>query len=257
MGVCKSGRDARELRAAIGVSRERLEAGYEFLLEHPPLGLAVQRHGEELSLVTAPESASSIERHLGTPRPVALSTAATEVLAIVAHRQPNARAGIELVRGSASDSALDTLLQRGLVAHNQHHLLVTTQGFLDCAGLRDLADLPPVRDEEGRRLTTGQLTDGLQKQWQGHIGLGFDARESSLNEQVSWPPQRRTAYLLQPHVRRPCSEDRAVWPSASDVDELLQVPGRSGPIQSLWDDLTRLKSQLDRAQRADATLHVL
>jgi len=86
----------RELRAAIALSRERLEAAYEFLLQHPPIGLSVQRHGEEFSLVTAPEVASSIERHLGNPRPVSLSRAALEVLAVVAYRQPIARAGIEV-----------------------------------------------------------------------------------------------------------------------------------------------------------------
>jgi hypothetical protein len=51
----------KELRGAIGLSRERLETAYEFLLEHPPLGPAVQRHGEEFSLVTAPEVGASID----------------------------------------------------------------------------------------------------------------------------------------------------------------------------------------------------
>jgi chromosome segregation and condensation protein ScpB len=55
--------------------------------------------------------------------------------------------GIELIRGSASDSALDTLLQRGLIAHNQHRLFVTTRAFLELLGLRDLADLPPLAGE--------------------------------------------------------------------------------------------------------------
>jgi DNA-directed RNA polymerase specialized sigma24 family protein len=64
---------------------------------------------------------------LGNPRPVSLSRSALEVLAIVAYRQPIARSGIEHIRGSSSDSALDTLLQRGLVVHNEHHLLVTTR----------------------------------------------------------------------------------------------------------------------------------
>ena len=138
----------KELRAAIGLSRERLEDAYRYLLEQPPLGLSVQRHAEEFSLVTAPEVAPSIERHLGNPRPVALSRAALEVLAIIAYRQPIARAGIELIRGSASDSALDTLVQRGMVEHNQHHLLVTTRAFLELASLRDLADLPPLLGAE-------------------------------------------------------------------------------------------------------------
>jgi segregation and condensation protein B len=66
------------------------------------------------------------------------------VLAIVAYLQPVARSGIELIRGSGSDGALDTLLQRGLVQHTPHHLLVTTRAFLDLMGLRDLADLPPL-----------------------------------------------------------------------------------------------------------------
>jgi segregation and condensation protein B len=137
---------SKELRGAICLSRERLESAYEFLLEHPPLGLAVQRHGEEFSLVTAPEVSSSIERHLGRPRPVVLSRAALEVLAIVAYRQSIARAGIELIRGSASDSAIDTLLERGLIERKAHQLVVTTRAFLDHAGLRDLADLPPLNE---------------------------------------------------------------------------------------------------------------
>jgi chromosome segregation and condensation protein ScpB len=51
----------------------------------------------------------------------------------------------------ASDSALDTLLERGLIAHNQHHLFVTTRGFLDYVGLRDLGDLPPLGASTGVR----------------------------------------------------------------------------------------------------------
>ena len=148
MGVlwasASQGVTVKELRAAIGLSRERLEDAYSYLLEHPPLGLAVRRHADELALVTVAEVAPSIERHLGNPRPVALSKAAVEVLAIVAYRQPITRAGVELIRGSASDSALDSLLQRQLVAHNQHHLLVTTHAFLDLFGFSDLAALPPL-----------------------------------------------------------------------------------------------------------------
>jgi segregation and condensation protein B len=150
--AASQGLTVKELRAAIGLSRERLEAAYAFLLEQPPLGLAVQRHGDEFKLVTASEVGASVERHLNKPREVALSRAALEVLAIVAYRQPVARAGIELIRGSASESALDTLLQRGLVAHNTHHLLVTTRNFLQYAGLRDLVDLPPLGGADGEEL---------------------------------------------------------------------------------------------------------
>ena len=79
-----------------------------------------------------------------------LSRAALEVLAIVAYRQPIARASVELI----CDSALDTLLDRDLIEHNRHHLLVTTREFLEFAGLRDLADLAPLSgpDHDPERL---------------------------------------------------------------------------------------------------------
>ena len=64
------------------------------------------------------------------------------MLAIVAYRQPIARSGIEHIRGSASDSAIATLLERGLIAHNPHHLFVTSRPFLEFVGLSDLGDLP-------------------------------------------------------------------------------------------------------------------
>ena len=73
------GLSVKEVRAAAGLSRERFEDAYLYLAENPPLGLAVQRHGDELRLVTAPEVCSSVERHLNHPRAVALSNAALEV----------------------------------------------------------------------------------------------------------------------------------------------------------------------------------
>jgi segregation and condensation protein B len=76
--------------------------------------------------------------------PVALSSAAQQVLAIVAYRQPVSQAGIESVRGTSSDSALGTLLQRRLIALDNNRLFVTTADFLDYLGLQDLDDLPPL-----------------------------------------------------------------------------------------------------------------
>jgi segregation and condensation protein B len=146
--TARQGATVKELRGATGMTRERLETAYEYLLENPPLGLAVQRQGDELFLVTAPEVGAAVERHLDHPRPVALSRPALEVLAIVAYKQPIARAGIEFIRGSNSDSALETLVMRGLVAVDEARLFSTTRAFLDFAGLRDLADLPPLEDSD-------------------------------------------------------------------------------------------------------------
>jgi segregation and condensation protein B len=158
-GTASQGATVKELRAVSGMTRERLEAAYEYLLAHPPLGLVVQCHRDEFFLVSAPEVGRTIERHLGNPRPVPLSKAASEVLAIVAYKQPITRAGIDRIRGTDSDSALDTLLVRGLVAFNDHRLLVTTRAFLDLACLRDLADLPQFEDPEQGAIDPGFLAD--------------------------------------------------------------------------------------------------
>ncbi len=45
-----------------------------------------------------------------------------------------------------STGAIATLLERGLIAHNAHHLFMTTQACLDFIAFRDLADLPPLGD---------------------------------------------------------------------------------------------------------------
>jgi hypothetical protein len=91
-----------------------------------------------------------------------VSRAALEVLAIVAYRQPIARSGIEHIRGSASDSAIVTLLERGLIAHNPHHLFVTTREFLDYAGLRDLAAAPERRAAPGHSAPPTPAADPSQ-----------------------------------------------------------------------------------------------
>jgi segregation and condensation protein B len=69
-------------------------------------------------------------------------------LTIVAYRQPVSQAGIESVRGTSSDSAIGTLLQRQLIALDDHRLFSTTPAFLKYLGLRDLADLPPLPELE-------------------------------------------------------------------------------------------------------------
>ncbi|MBV9171942.1 MAG: hypothetical protein JOZ81_17855 [Chloroflexi bacterium] len=41
----------------------------------------------------------------------------------------------------ASDSAIAALLERGPIAHTPHHVFVTTLGFPDRVGLRELTDI--------------------------------------------------------------------------------------------------------------------
>jgi segregation and condensation protein B len=138
---------ARVLEAPV----KQVEQICEFLERHPPPGLALQQDSGQLQLVTAPSSAAPVERYLGAPPPVRLSRAALEALSIIAYRQPVTRADIDTIRGVNSDSAVSTLLARGLIAEvgrretvGRPALLGTTPEFLQYLGLSSLEQLPPL-----------------------------------------------------------------------------------------------------------------
>ena len=86
-------------------------------------------------------------------RPLRLSQAALETLAVVAYRQPVTRAEIEHVRGVDVGAVLRSLLERRLVRIAGHRevagrplLYGTTRRFLEVFGLARLEDLPTLRD---------------------------------------------------------------------------------------------------------------
>lgn len=133
------------------ITPERLDEVCEFLDRQPPCGLALQRFSDRLQLTTAPSSAAVVERYLGSPPPVRLSRAALEALAVVAYRQPVTRGDIDAIRGVNSDSAVATLLGRGLVSEvgrretvGRPTLLAVTPECLQYLGLRSLEELPPL-----------------------------------------------------------------------------------------------------------------
>ena len=140
-----------ELAKILDVSEARVAQMYQDLERNPPLGLALQRHGDLLQLTTAARVTAAVERYLGAPPPARLSRAALEALAVIAYRQPVTRGDIDTVRGVNSDTAVATLLSRGLVAEvgrrdtvGRPVLLATTPECLHYLGLRALDELPPL-----------------------------------------------------------------------------------------------------------------
>jgi segregation and condensation protein B len=86
-------------------------------------------------------------------RPTRLSRAMMETLAIVAYRQPITRPEIDEIRGVDCGPVLHTLLDRGLIRVigkkeevGRPMLYGTTPEFLKIFSLRDLADLPTLRE---------------------------------------------------------------------------------------------------------------
>lgn len=114
---------------------------------------------------TAAEAAETVQK-LISPKAKKLSRAAAETLAIIAYKQPVQRAEIEAIRGVDALPTLRTLLDFKLIqiigredSVGQPALYGTTRQFLEKFGMRDLSELPSIRelqqlaDEEGEDVT--------------------------------------------------------------------------------------------------------
>jgi len=90
-----------------------------------------------------------VERYVLSGQSSRLSAAALETLAIVAYRQPIARADIEAVRGVNVDGVMQTLTEKGVIritgraeVPGRPLLYGTTEYFLEHFSLRSLDELP-------------------------------------------------------------------------------------------------------------------
>ena len=146
-----------ELRKLLDVDDADLTSGLQRLndqLESQGRGIRLQRLGEQVQLVTAPENARYIAALLDLPMTARLTTAAMETLAVISYRQPITRAQIEAIRGVNSDRAVASLVQHGLVVEigraqtiGRPALFATTPEFLQQFGLTSLEQLPQTRSE--------------------------------------------------------------------------------------------------------------
>ncbi|MHB8235082.1 MAG: SMC-Scp complex subunit ScpB [Solirubrobacteraceae bacterium] len=112
-------------------------------------GIALRELGGGWTFASDPESEEAARRLFSRPRVSTLTPAQAETLAIVAYMQPVSRPEIARIRGVSADSAVATLLDRGLIeeaGHSQFGAVVyrTTTQFLKLFGLRTLDELPDV-----------------------------------------------------------------------------------------------------------------
>jgi segregation and condensation protein B len=138
--------ETQEIRQALG----ELQADYEtrqgsFYLAEVAGGFQFRTRSEYTSWI----------RRLVDPRPVRLSKAALETLAIIAYKQPIIRAEVEHIRGVDCGGVLRQLLERKLIRvlgrkeiAGRPLIYATTKKFLETFELRDLKDLPTPKEIE-------------------------------------------------------------------------------------------------------------
>ncbi len=150
---------ARELaRSANAEHRVVRELLAELVAEYDGRGFRLDEVAGGFVFRTSPAFAPFV-RDVTEQKPVKMSRAQTETLAIVAYRQPITKAAIERIRGVDSDYTVRTLLHRRLLvelgraeAPGRPFLYGTGFEFLERFGLTSLEELPALDVDVAARL---------------------------------------------------------------------------------------------------------
>jgi segregation and condensation protein B len=128
-----------EVVEALARLREHYAEGYR--------GVVLREVAGGFTLATDPVAERAARRLLAKPRTPPLTQAQAECLAVVAYLQPVSRPEIARIRGVASESAVGTLLERGVIEESGRSqfgavLYRTTDLFQKLFGLTGLDALP-------------------------------------------------------------------------------------------------------------------
>ena len=120
----------------------------------PDRGVEIIEVSAGYQMRTKPDYKDWVRRFV-KEKDVGLTRAVMETLAVVAYRQPIAKRDIDNLRGVDSIRCIRQLLDRRLVeiagrSHEPGKAMVfqTTKKFLETFGLRDISDLPTVKELE-------------------------------------------------------------------------------------------------------------
>jgi segregation and condensation protein B len=142
--LCDATEDAPErIETAIGLLRERYSEGRS--------GIVLEEVAGGFAFRASREAAEACARLFERPVERGLSHAALETLAIVAYLGPCSRPDVARIRGVAADSAVASLVERGLIAEAGRESggavrYRTTPLFERIFGLDSLAALPRLDD---------------------------------------------------------------------------------------------------------------
>lgn len=147
-----------ELKGIIeGVDKDQLSTAIEELISEFNLlnrSFYIAQVSKGYQFRTREEYAPWVRAYLKA-KPLKLTKPALETLAIIAYKQPVTRAEIESIRGVDTGGVLKNLLERRLIrimgrmeVPGRPLVYGTTTEFLELFGLKDIKDLPTLKDYE-------------------------------------------------------------------------------------------------------------
>ena len=123
-------------------------------ISNADLGFLIIKLDDAFQMVSKKEYAEYIKRALEIKRKTPLSSAALEVLAVIAYNQPITKAFVEQVRGVDCSGVISTLLEKNLIEERgrlelpgRPLLYGTTKTFLRSFSISSLDELPELPDK--------------------------------------------------------------------------------------------------------------
>src|SRR5580698_8729224 len=175
--------------AKIGRLLEELTAEYS-KSEH---GLTIREVAGGYKMSTKPEHHEAIRSFVRNLKPpLKLSLAALETLALIAYKQPITAPEVMEVRGVQGAGVIKTLIDRKLIATagrksvlGKPILYKTTKEFLVQFGLKDLSELPTLKEfEELGRLAMGDEEPPVESPAAGAEGTADEASAAQAEPSV-------------------------------------------------------------------------
>jgi segregation and condensation protein B len=139
--------------------------------DKPEHGVGIREVAGGYKMATKPEHHEAVRNFVKSLKPpLKLSLAALETLAVIAYKQPVTTPEVLEIRGVQGGSVLKTLLDRKLIAEAGRKNVIgrpimykTTREFLIQFGLKDLSELPSLKEfEDIRRMAIPEEQGGEQ-----------------------------------------------------------------------------------------------
>lgn len=154
-------------------------------------GLRIVEVAGGFQIASRPELAQWIKRLRKVKQSSRLSKPSLETLAIIAYKQPIVKAEIEDIRGVDSSGVIKGLLDKHMIkivgrkdVAGRPILYATTREFLQYFGLRDISDLPTLKEftelmpEEDTQINEEAISESVASLDEADSNVSMETQES-------------------------------------------------------------------------------
>lgn len=162
-----------------------------------------------------------------------LSVSQMETLAIIAYRQPISKAEVEHIRGVSCDYAIQKLLEKEMVeisgksdGPGRPILYRTSRSFMDYFGIKNVKDLPQLKDIQIEGNEIGNATDMMDSSLSDSPEQTFD--EANVDELKNVENvEIASEFEIEPEINSELQDIEVVdAEELASADEVMEMPDR-------------------------------